>query len=210
PEVNARGEEVTRPRRLGLKEVLRYFLDFRLETVKRRFQYELGQLRKRIHLLEGFRVVFNALDQALKLIRESGGKADAAAKLMKAFKLDEDQTGAVLDAQLYKIAQMEIQKILDELKEKKARAAQIEAILASKKKLWGVVKDELVEVGEKYGKDRRRTRMGSADDAPDFDPEAYIVRENTNVVLTRDGWVKRVGRLTSVESTRVREGDEVL
>jgi DNA gyrase subunit A len=79
------------------------------------------------------------------------------------------------------------------------------------KKLWGVVKDELIAVGEKYGgKDRRRTRMGSSEDEVDFDPEAYIVRENTNVVLTRDGWIKRVGRLTSVETTRVREGDEVI
>src|SRR5205823_317521 len=110
---------------------------------------------------------------------------------------------------LYRIAQLEIQKILDELREKTAEAARIEALLRSVKKLWGVVKDELNEVGEKYG-GRRRTRMASSEDTLDFDPEAYIVRENTNVVLTRDGWIKRVGRLSSVESTRVREGDEVI
>ncbi len=210
PELNANKEEVIRPKRLSLKEVLRHFLDFRFGVVRRRFEHELEQLRRRIHLLEGFRIVFNGLDEAIRLIRESSGKADASVKLIATFQLDEDQAGAILDAQLYKIAQMEIQKILDELKDKKARAAVIEGILASKKKLWGVVKDELVEVGEKYGKDRRRTRMGSADDAPDFDPEAYIVRENTNVVLTRDGWVKRVGRLNSIETTRVREGDAVV
>jgi DNA gyrase subunit A len=210
PELNANKEEVVRPRRLSLKEVLRHFLDFRFGVVRRRFEHELEQLRRRIHILEGFRIVFNALDEAIRLIRESSSKADASAKLIQRFKLDEEQAGAVLDAQLYKIAQMEIQKILDELRDKKARAATIEAILASKKKLWGMVRDELTEVGEKYGKDRRRTRMGSADDAPDFDPEAYIVRENTNVVLTRDGWIKRVGRLTSVETTRVREGDSVI
>jgi DNA gyrase subunit A len=211
PEVNARGEEVTRPRRLGLKEMLRYFLDFRLATVRRRFEHELAQLRRRIHLLDGFRIIFNALDQAIKLIRESSGKADASAKLVAAFNLDEEQAGAVLDAQLYKIAQLEIKKILDELKEKKARAAAVEGILASEKKLWAVVREELAEAEQKYaGKDKRRTKMGSADDAPEFDPEAYIVRENTNVVLTRDGWIKRVGRLASVEGTRVREGDEVV
>src|SRR5262249_55346565 len=162
-----------------------------------------------IHILEGFRVIFDALDRAIKMIRESDGKPDAAQKLMKAFKLDEEQAGAVLDAQLYRLAQMEIRKILDELKEKAAEAARIEGILRSNKKLWGVVKDERNELGEKHG-DRRRTRMGSAEDLPDFDPEAYIVRENTSVVLTRDGWVKRVGRLTSVGHTRVREGDEVI
>src|SRR5205807_208545 len=80
---------------------------------------------------------------------------------------------------------------------------------ASEKALWDVVKTELTEVGEKFG-DRRRTKLGAADETADFDPEAYIVRENTNVVLTRDGWVKRVGRLASVEGTRVREGDEVI
>src|SRR5207253_11498616 len=70
-------------------------------------------------------------------------------------------------------------------------------------------KDELSALGDKYG-DRRRTRMATDEDVLEFDEEAYIVRENTNVVLTRDGWVKRVGRLSAVESTRVREGDEVI
>jgi len=198
-----------RPERLGLQAILRYFLDFRLATVRKRFEFELEQLRKRIHILEGFRIIFDVLDKAIKMIRESEGKADAAAKLIKAFKLDEIQADAVLDAQLYRIAQLEIKKILDELKEKAAEAAKIETILRSEKKLWGVVKDELTALGEKYG-DRRRTRMASAEDAPEFDEEAYIVRENTNVVLTRDGWIKRVGRLASVEGTRVREGDEVI
>jgi DNA gyrase subunit A len=203
-------QERTVPRRLNLQEMLRHFLDFRLATVRRRFEHELEQLKKRIHILEGFKIIFNALDKAIKLIRESDGKADAAEKLMKTFKLSDLQADAILDAQLYKIAQLEIKKILDELKEKAAEAERIEGILRSEKKLWAVVKTELNEVAEKYGDKRRRTSMGSAEDAPDFDPEAYIVRENTNVVLTRDGWIKRVGRLASVEGTRVREGDTVL
>jgi DNA gyrase subunit A len=197
------------PRRLGLKEILRYFLDFRLDTVRKRFEFELEQLRKRIHILEGFAIIFNALDRAIRMIRESEGKADAAEKLMKAFKLDEIQVDAILDAQLYKIAQMEIKKILDELKEKTQQAEKIEAILRSEKKLWGVVRSELEALGEKFGT-RRRTKLASGEEAPEFDPEAYIVKENTNVVLTRDGWIKRVGRLASVEGTRIREGDSVL
>jgi DNA gyrase subunit A len=204
------GKERTTPRRLGLKEILRNFLDFRFVTVRRRFEFELDQLRKRIHILEGFRIIFNALDKAIKIIRESQGKADASEKLQRIFNLDEIQATAILDAQLYKIAQMEIQKILEELKEKSERAEVIVKILGSQKKLWGVVREELNALGEAHAKDRRRTRMGSSEDAPDFDPEAYIVRENANVVLTRDGWIKRVGRLASVEGTRVREGDEVI
>jgi DNA gyrase subunit A len=198
-----------RPERLGLKEILRHFLDFRFATVRRRFEFDLEQLRRRIHILEGFAIIFNALDKALKIIRESSGKPDAAAKLIKVFQLDEDQANAILDAQLYKIAQMEIQRILDELRDKKAEAARIEAILRSKAKLWGVIKDELNTLSDKYS-DRRRTRMASDEDVLEFDEEAYIQRENTNVVLTRDGWIKRVGRLANVESTRVREGDEVI
>jgi DNA gyrase subunit A len=210
PDVNAKGEDIVRPERLGLKEILQYFLDFRLLTVQRRFEYELEQLRRRIHILEGFKIIFNALDEAIRIIRESSGKQDAAEKLIARFKIDEEQAAAILEAQLYKIAQLEIKKILEELKEKIEKAKQIEALLASKKKLWNVVKDELNEVGEKYGsKDRRRTRLGSSEDEVDFDPEAYIIRENTNVVLTRDGWIKRVGKLASVETTRVRDGDEV-
>ena len=99
-----------RPERLGLKAILRYFLDFRFVTVKKRFEFELAVLKRRIHILEGFRIVFNALDLAIKLIRESSGKSDAAQKLMKAFDLDAIQTDAILDSQLYKIAQMEIKK----------------------------------------------------------------------------------------------------
>ncbi len=209
PDSDSEGRERTRPERLGLKAILRYFLDFRLATVRRRFEYELEQLRKRIHILEGFRIIFNALDQAIKIIRQSSGKADAAAKLIESFGLDEVQADAVLDAQLYKIAQMEIKKILEELKEKKAEAEKIEALLASEKKLWNVIKGELNALAEAFP-DRRRTKMGSGEDAPEFDPSAYIVRENTNVVLTRDGWIKRVGRLASVEGTRTREGDEVI
>lgn len=199
---------VLRPQRLGLRELLRIFLDFRLATVRRRFEYDLEQLRRRIHLLEGFKIVFNALDQAIKLIREASGKADASDKLKQTFGLDDVQAEAVLEAQLYKLAKLEIKKILDELREKKAQAEQIEAILACDAKLWQIIKAELQEIEKKYA-DRRRTRMASDEDVPQFDESAYIQRENTNVVLTRQGWVKRVGRLTSVESTRVREGDEV-
>src|SRR5262249_143115 len=194
---------------LSLKEMLRQFLDFRLATVRKRFEFHLRQLRRRIHILEGFAVIFNALDKALMIIRESSGKPDAAEKLKAAFKLDDEQVSAILDAQLYKIAQMEIQKILDELKDKKAEAKRIEGILASEKKLWGVIKEEMDKLIELFP-ERRKTRMAGEGGAVACGEEADMVRENTNVVLTRDGWIKRVGRLQSVESTRTREGDEVV
>ncbi|HMO34513.1 MAG TPA: DNA gyrase subunit A [Gemmatales bacterium] len=200
-----------RPARASLPEILRHFLDFRFLTVKRRFEYILAQLRARIHILEGFRIVFNALDKALELIKTSQGKQDAAEKLISILKLDAIQADAILELLLYKIARLEIKKILEELREKKEEAERIEALLKSEKKLWGVVRSELEEVADKHGESaRRRTRIVSEEDAPEFDPEAYIIRENTNVVVTRDGWIKRVARLASVEGTRVREGDFVI
>lgn len=219
--------ERLRPERLGLKEILQHFLDFRLITVRRRFEFELEQLRKRIHILEGFQIIFDALDRALRMIRESDGKSDASAKLQRAFKLTEIQAEAILDAQIYKIAQLEIQRILEELKEKQSQAKKIQKILASEKEQWSIVKRELNEIEEQYARGelsdpdgkstqesraqaRRKTRIAGTDDVQEFDEEAYIVRENTNVVLTCDGWIKRVGRLASVETTRVREGDEVV
>lgn len=197
------------PRRVSLPEMLQAFLDFRFATVTKRFEYELEQLRKRIHILEGFKIIFDDLDRAIKIIRQSQGKQDAHEKLVATFKLSDIQTSAILESQLYRIAQMEIRRILEELAEKKKAAEKIEAILASKKKLWGVVKDEMNALSEKFG-GRRRTRLSGGDDLPEYDEAAYIVRENTNVVITRDGWIKRVNRLASVEGTRVREGDSVL
>jgi DNA gyrase subunit A len=197
------------PARCDLVELLRHFLDFRFDVVRRRFEFQLAQLKRRIHILEGFEIVFNGLDKALRIIRRSSGKADASVKLMKAFPLDEDQTTAILELQLYRISQLEINHIRAELKEKRAEAKGIEKILASDKRLWKVVETELNEVAAEYG-DARRTSIGSADEVAEYDPQAYIVRENTNVVVTRQGWLKRVGRLSRVESTRVREGDTVL
>lgn len=197
------------PARIGLVEMLKHFLDFRLVTVRRRFEFQLRQLEKRIHILEGFAIVFNGLDKALKIIRGSSGKQDAAVKLMEAFPLDEIQTNAILELQLYRISRLEIDEILEELEEKRKAADEIRKILASEERLWNVVQKELEELAGEFS-DRRRTKIGSSDEIVEFDAQAYIVRENTNVVVTREGWIKRVGRLAKVEGTRVREGDSVL
>lgn len=197
------------PKVLSLPEMLQHFLDFRYETVKRRFEYQLRVLERRIHILEGFVIVFDGLDKALRIIRKSTGKKDAAEKLMKAFPLDAEQTDAVLEIALYRISTLEIDRIKEELKEKRTEAARIRRILGSTKRMWGVIEKELTELVEQHG-DKRRTSVGSSDEVVEFDPSAYIVRENTNVVVTREGWVKRVGRIKSVESTRTRDGDAVL
>jgi DNA gyrase subunit A len=197
------------PARVSLVEMLLHFLDFRFQTVRRRFEFQLRQLERRIHILKGFAIIFKGLDKALRIIRNSSGKQDAAAKLMKAFPLDEEQTYAILELQLYRISKLEIDQITKELREKRAKAKEIRTILNSDRRLWSFVRNELKEIAEKFA-DKRRTAIGSSGEIVEFDAQTYIVRENTNVVVTRDGWVKRVGRLQKVKSTRVREGDSVL
>ncbi|MCA9063808.1 MAG: DNA topoisomerase, partial [Planctomycetaceae bacterium] len=197
------------PRVLSLKEMLQHFLNFRYETVKRRLQYQLEQLYRRIHILEGFEIIFDGLDRAIKIIRASNGKKDASAQLMKEFPLDELQTDAILELQLYRIAKLEIEKIREELAEKRAEAKRIESILKSTARMWKLISGELEEFEQKFG-DKRRSGLGSSEEIVEFDPQTYIVRENTNVVVTKDGWIKRVGQLASVAKTRVRDGDAVL
>jgi DNA gyrase subunit A len=196
------------PRVLNLKDLLQHFLDFRMQTVRRRLEYQLEQLRRRIHILEGFEIIFDGLDEALRIIRRSKGKKDAAEKLMQKFPLDAIQTDAILELALYRISQLEINRILEELEEKRAEALKIERLLKSPKRMWTLIETELEEVASQFG-DRRKSNFGSADEITEFDPSAYIVRENTNVVITSEGWIKRVNQLASVSRTRVREGDTV-
>ena len=132
------------PRRLGLVEILNEFLDFRLITVTRRIEHELKLLLRRIHILEGFEIVFDALDQAIRIIRRSDGRQDAARKLIGRFGLSEMQADAILDLRLYRLSKLEILAIHKELAEKRALARKLQALLKSESKLWDLVKDELL------------------------------------------------------------------
>jgi DNA gyrase subunit A len=200
--------EAGRPERLNLKGCIRHFLDFRFEVVTRRFRFDLDELNRRIHILDGYAKVYDALDEVIRIIRKSEGKADAAGKLMKRFELDEDQVDAILELKLYRLARLEILMIQEELAAKRKEAKHLEALLKSDAKRWGVVKDELQDLVKSYG-DKRRTKISVSADEPEFDPNAYIVDEDANVILTRDGWVKRVRELKDASSTRTREGDSV-
>jgi len=196
------------PKKCGIKEMLEHFLDFRIIVTERRFQYQLEQLRKRIHILEGFVTIFDALDETIKIIRASDGKEDAAQKIIKRFKLDEIQTDAILELKLYKLAKLEINVIREELEAKAAEARRIEKILKSDEKLLDVVRGELEEVAKEYGTPRR-TKTGGGAEEMEFDADAFIVEEDANVVVTHDGWIKRVRELKDPNQTRTREGDTV-
>ena len=201
--------EIGRPERLDLHAILWHFLHFRLEVVTRRLEHELDAIRKRVHILEGFEKVFDALDEILKIVRKSEGKADAAQQIMKRFALDADQTDAILELKIYRLARLEILIIRKELEEKRRRARQINALLKDEPGRWGVVKVEIEEIQKKYG-DARRTAIASDAGEAEYTAEDFIVEEDNVVIVSRDGWVKRQKEVKDVSSTRVREGDAVL
>jgi DNA gyrase subunit A len=201
--------EVGRPERLDLKQILWHFLHFRLEVVTKRLEHELAALKKRVHILEGFEKVFDALDEIIKLIRKSDGKADAADKIMKRFELDADQTDAILELKIYRLARLEILIIRTELEEKRKRARQIGGLLKEEESRWKLVRAELEEVGSKYG-DKRRTIIASDSAETEYTPDDFIVEEDNVVIVSRDGWVKRQKEVKDLATTRLREGDSVL
>lgn len=205
--------EVGRPERLDLQSILWHFLHFRLDVVTKRLQHELAALDRRMHILSGFALVFDALDKIIALIRKSDGKADAAQKIMARFKLDEDQTDAILELRLYRLARLEILVIQNELKEKKKRATEIRKLLneSGSKGIWGMVRGELTGFVATYAKaSKRRTTISAISEEPEFSEEELIVAEDNHVLLTRDGWVKRQKEIKDPAATRLREGDRVL
>jgi DNA gyrase subunit A len=194
------------PERLSLKELMQYFLDFRLEITKKRLTFDLKLLKARLHILAAFEKLYDDLDTAIKIIRKAKSREDATEKLKKHFRFDDEQVKAILEMQLYKLVGLEIERILKEKAEKTKQRKDIEAILASQKKIWGLIKTELLEIKEKYG-DRRKSVMKAAEDV-EFSQEDFVVHEDVTVILTKMGWVRRVK--TVGENLRFKEGDELL
>jgi DNA gyrase subunit A len=204
----AEGAEVAVPARLDLKTILQQFLDFRLEVVTRRLRFELKNLLDRIHILEGFAIVFRNLDEAIKIIRNSDGKADAAPKLMARFELSELQADAVLETKLYRLGKLEIKDILNELAQKRKRAREIKELLDDEPARWQIIRGELKQIALTFG-EPRRTRVEAPTAPMEFREEDYIIDEDAWVIVTRDGWTKRQKSFTDVASIRVRDDDRV-
>ncbi len=216
--------EVGAPDRLGLKEILWHFLHFRLDVVTNRLINELAGLERRIHILEGFAIVFDALDEIIKIIRASEGKADAAARIMKRFPagkggLDEEQTDAILELKLYRLARLEINVIKDELKDKQKRARDIRKLLAENTAdtnasgRWKIVREEIEGLIADYGKDQAGKRCSSivtVEEEVEFSEEDFIVAEDCFILVTTDGWVKRQKQIVDPSKSRLRQGDAVL
>ena len=201
--------EIGRPERLDLHAMLWHFLHFRLDVVTRRLEHELAAIKKRVHILEGFEKVFDALDEILKIVRKSEGKADAAQTIMKRFALDAEQTDAILELKIYRLARLEILIIRKELEDRRRRMRQINTLLKDEDSRWDIVRIEIEEIQTKYG-DARRTAIASDEGETEYSAEDFIVEEDNVVIVSRDGWVKRQKEVKDVAATRVREGDAVM
>src|SRR5579884_1777462 len=181
------------PREMGLVEALHRFLEHRVDVVRRRTAYDLARAREREHILEGYKIALDNLDAVIKLIRASASPREARDGLMARFKLSEKQAQAILDLQLHRLTSMERQKLLDELEQIRARIAELEAILASDKKLRGVIADELKEVRKEYGGDKDPRRTELQDQVDEIQLEDLIQEETVALTFTDRGrvyWLK--------------------
>ena len=205
--------EICRPERLDLKSMLWHFLHFRLEVVTSRLEHERAVLQKRIHVLEGFDKVFDALDEIIRVIRKSEGKQDAAAQIVRRFGLDAEQTDAILELKLYRLARLEILVIRKELEEKRKRVRQISALLKDEASRWKAVREEILALQHQHGgakADRRRSVLEAAGEEVEYTADDFIQDEDNIVLVSRDGWVKRQREVRDLSTTRLREGDAVL
>lgn len=177
------------PKVLTLKMILEEYIKHREEVVKRRTQYDLNKALDRAHILEGLMIALKNIDEVIKTIKASKDKETAKANLIKKFKLSERQAVAILEMRLQNLANLEQQKIEDELKEKLALIKELEAILKSIEKIRKIIKDELVALTDKFGDDRRTDVISHG--IKEFNMEDLVPNEEALVMMTRDGYIKR-------------------
>ncbi len=177
------------PETLSLKAILEEFVVHRATVVRRRTEFDLKKAEEREHILLGLSKALDHIDEIIKLIKKSKDTAEAAANLMKQFKFSDKQAAAILDMKLQRLAGLERKKIEDELTATQALIKTLKEILASPKKIFGIIKDELREIKEKYG-DERRTKIVKQG-AGTFTEEDLIPDEESVLVFTRGGYIKR-------------------
>ncbi len=177
-----------RPRMLNLKDLIHYFVEHRHEVVIRRTQYELGEAEKRAHLLEGFMIILDNLDEAIQIIRNSKTPEDARNGLMERFGLSEIQSRAIVELRLRQLTGMEQDKLRAEYQEVLALIARLKEILETVELRMQIIKDELAEVKAKYG-DARRTQIVYASE--DFNPEDFYSDDEMIITISHLGYIKR-------------------
>lgn len=177
------------PRILGLHDILQEFVKHRQQVVRRRTEYELRKAKERAHILEGYKIALDHIDEVIKTIRASKTAEDAEVALIAKFKLSEIQAKAILAMQLRRLTGLEREAIENELAELHALIAKLEAILADEEQILAIIKQELLEMREKYGDDRRSKIINH--ELGKFSDEELIPEEETVVLLTTENYIKR-------------------
>ena len=201
------------PRILALPETLRLFLDHRADVVKRRSQFELRKAQERAHVLDGYLIALDQLDEVIELIRNSPDPTTARAGLITEFNLSEIQAQAVLDMRLQRLTGLERERLQEEYRGLQEEISRLETILGKKEELWKVIKEELQNINERFG-NGRKTQI--ADLSEDISKEDLIAEENMVVTVTRGGYIKRTAMASyraqnrggrGVSSQRQKEDD---
>ena len=179
------------PRTLSLIELIRHYLDHQRDVVRRRLKHELRNAVRRAHVLEGYLIALDNIDAIIALIRAADSTEEAREQLMDRFKLSEIQASAILEMRLRALTGLERKRIEDEYKDLQERIAELRDILGDESKIDGVVRDELLEVKEIYGrKDERRTEIVAAEG--ELNLEDLIAEEDMVIAITRSGYIKRL------------------
>jgi DNA gyrase subunit A len=178
------------PQVLNLKSILEHYIKHRETVVVRRTQFELQKAKDRAHILEGLKMALDHIDEVIAVIKKSPTRDIAHQSLMQKFELSDRQTTAILEMRLQTLAGLERKKIEDELAEKLKTIAHLENILAHRHKIFGIIKDELAELREKYG-DARKTKVVKSG-IGEFSQEDLIPNEEAIITLSEDGYIKRM------------------
>ena len=178
-----------KPMQLTLRELIRQYIEHRKEVVKRRTAFDLDVARKRYHILEGLMAAINRMDEVIELIRASKNADEASEGLQNLLSIDADQAKAILDMKLQKLTGLEIDGVIGEYNDIKKLMIDLEDILAHEGRVLQIIKDELVEMKEGYG-DERRTEIDP--NAIDSDEEDPIPREEVVITITKDNYIKRI------------------
>ena len=191
------------PRVLSLKEILFYYIEHQKDVVTRRTRYELAKAEEREHILEGYIIALDNIDEVIHIIRSSETDKEAAARLTERFGLSEKQTHAILEMRLRRLTGLERTKIEEELAELREKIAYYKQILADENLLKQVIKEELQEIKKKYNTPRRTRLTG---EAKDIEVEDLIAEENMVVTMTKAGYIKRLPVSTYRQQKRGGKG----
>ena len=178
------------PRTLGLKDIIAKYIEHQKEVIVRRTRFDLARAEERVHILQGYVIAIDNIDEVVHIIRSADSDEDAKAKLISRFNLTELQAEAILDLRLRRLTGLERDKIVDELNDLLKKIEDYKDILASNERVLGIIKDELIEIRDRYGDERRTTIDMTAIDY--IEDESLIPVENIVVALTNKGYIKRM------------------